>query len=61
MVSHHIYLGTILKNSDYGLSSIMQKGPRAQKHLSVSFLCPANDIQAKSHSAVSLLTAGKCN
>lgn len=31
------------------------------KHLSVSFLCPPNDIHAKSHSAVSLLTAGKCN
>lgn len=33
----------------------------AHKHLSVSFLCPPNDIHAKSHSAVSLLTAGKCN
>lgn len=52
--------GLILKNSDYGLSWIMQKGP-AHKHLSVSFLCPANDIHAKSHSAISLLTAGKCN
>lgn len=25
MVSHHIYLGMILKNSDYGLSWIMQR------------------------------------